>query len=132
LAFPLAPAEPFTKGKKAVAVNQRPRLKKRGAMNYLEINSSGTTLVKTGPGYFQGITVNAAGSSWTLQIFDNVSATAPAIAGGAGAFTIPPAGNFVEMDVHFKSGPDHRDRRSDAGQPHSNLLLGPSLIEDYD
>lgn len=71
-------------------------------MQYREINSNNTYVLKTGPGYLQGITVNLAGSG-TIQIADNTSAAAPFIA-GATAFALPAAGSFLDYDCHFTNG----------------------------
>jgi hypothetical protein len=73
-------------------------------MLYQEISDKATHVIKTGPGFLQGITVNNAGSAWTLQVFDNITNSAPAIA-GATAFTVPTAGTFLNYDVHFSTGP---------------------------
>ena len=73
-------------------------------MQYKELNATGTTTIKTGPGYLQGITVNNPGTGpGTIQIFDQVSAAAPAIA-GATAFALPTAGGFLDYDCHFSNG----------------------------
>ncbi len=68
-------------------------------MLYREIVASGTTTLKTGPGYLQGITVNIPGSG-TIQIADQTSAAAPWIA-GATAFALPAAGTYLDYDCHF-------------------------------
>jgi hypothetical protein len=39
-------------------------------MQYKELAANATTTLKIGPGYLQGITVNNAGSAWTIEIFD--------------------------------------------------------------
>lgn len=73
-------------------------------MQYLEINSKATFVVKTGPGVLAGIMVNNAGTGWTLQVFDNISAVAPAIAGGT-AFAVPAAGSFLNYGgLGFSNG----------------------------
>lgn len=72
-------------------------------MNYMEINSNKTTVVKTGAGVFSGIVVNNPGSAWTLQIFDNTTAAAPAIAGST-AFACPTAGLFLPYRANFNNG----------------------------
>ena len=71
-------------------------------MQYREITANGTYTLKTGPGYFQGITVNLPGSG-TLQVADQTSAAAPFIA-GATAFALPTAGSFLDYDCHFTNG----------------------------
>ncbi len=71
-------------------------------MQYREIVASSTVLLKTGPGYLQGITVNIPGSG-TIQIADNTSAAAPFIA-GATAFALPAAGTYLDYDCHFTTG----------------------------
>lgn len=73
-------------------------------MQYKEITAAGTYLVKTGPGYLQGVTVNLPGSTPTLAIFDNVTSATPAICGGGAAFAIPAAGSFLDYDCHFSTG----------------------------
>lgn len=74
-------------------------------MYYLEIADKATHVIKTGQGYFQGITVNNAGTSWTLQIFDDIKTSSPiaTIAGGT-AFTVPAAGSYLDYDLHFSNG----------------------------
>ena len=73
-------------------------------MQYKELTATGTTTIKTGPGYLQGITVNHPGSGpGTIQIFDNITNSAPAIA-GATAFALPTAGSFLDYDCHFTTG----------------------------
>ncbi len=71
-------------------------------MQYREIVASGTTLLKAGPGYLQGITVNIPGSG-TIQIADALTAVAPFIA-GATAFALPAAGTYLDYDCHFSTG----------------------------
>lgn len=73
-------------------------------MQYKEITAAGTYILKYSAGYLQGITVNLPGTTPTLQIWDNVSAAAPAIAGGGAAFAIPAAGSFLDYDCHFSNG----------------------------
>lgn len=73
-------------------------------MEYLEITAAGTYTLKHGAGYLQGITVNLPGSTPTLRIFDQTSAAAPGIAGGAKAFAIPAAGTYLRYDCHFTNG----------------------------
>lgn len=70
---------------------------------YREINSNATTQLRTGVGFLDRVTVNNAGSAWTLQIFDNTTCAAPAIA-GATAFTVPAAGSNLLYNVTFNSG----------------------------
>jgi hypothetical protein len=72
-------------------------------MQYKEIAASGTTTVKTGPGFLQSIVVNNAGTSWTLQVFDNVAGSGSAIA-GASAFAMPAAGSVLKYGCHFSAG----------------------------
>jgi hypothetical protein len=72
-------------------------------MTYKEINSNATTVLKVGVGPLQSITVNNAGSAWTVQVFDNTSANAPAIAGST-AFTVPAAGSNLRYNAHFNTG----------------------------
>jgi hypothetical protein len=71
-------------------------------MQYKELAANATTTLKTGPGYLQGITVNNAGTSWTLQIFDSVAGSGTAIAGGT-AFTVPAAGTGLNYDYGFSN-----------------------------
>lgn len=73
-------------------------------MQYKEITAAGTYVLKLGTGYLQGVTVNLPGTTPTLQIFDNTSAAAPAIAGGGAAFALPAAGSFLDYDCHFSNG----------------------------
>lgn len=78
-------------------------------MQYIELTAAGTYVLKTGPGYLQGITVNLPGTSPTLRIFDNTSAALPTggtagIAGSSAAFAIPAAGSFLDYDCHFSNG----------------------------
>lgn len=70
---------------------------------FREINSNATTQLRTGVGFLDRVVVNNAGTSWTLQIFDNTSCAAPAIA-GATAFTVPVAGSTLLYNVNFNSG----------------------------
>jgi len=72
-------------------------------MQCKELNSNATTVIKTRPGYLQGIQVNNAGSAWTLQVFDNITNSGTAI-GGATAFTVPAAGQSLNYDCHFSTG----------------------------
>jgi hypothetical protein len=72
-------------------------------MQYKEIAASATTTVKTGAGFLRAITVNAPGTSWTLQVFDNVAGSGTAIAGST-AFTCPAAGSNLYYGVHFSNG----------------------------
>ena len=73
-------------------------------MQYQEITAAGTVTIKTGAGYLQGITVNNPGTGpGTLQVFDNITNSAPAIA-GATAFNLPTAGSFLDYDCHFTKG----------------------------
>jgi hypothetical protein len=69
---------------------------------YREIASDGTTTLKTGAGFLRSVAVNAPGGG-TIQIFDNTSAEAPAIA-GATAFSLPAAGTVLEYEVFFYKG----------------------------
>lgn len=69
---------------------------------YRELNANGTTVVKSGAGFLRSITVNAPGGA-TIQIFDNTSAAAPAIA-GATAFALPAAGSNLNYDCFFYAG----------------------------
>ncbi len=71
-------------------------------MLYREIVASSTVLIKTGPGYLQGITVNIPGGA-TIQIADQTTAAAPFIA-GATAFALPAAGTYLDYDCHFTNG----------------------------
>lgn len=74
-------------------------------MLYQEITGKSTYKLKAGNGYLQGIVVNNAGTSWTIQIFDSSGATSsvPVIA-GATAFTVPAAGTTLPYDCHFTNG----------------------------
>ncbi len=73
-------------------------------MRYLEIASKATFKLKFGPGKLRGVLVTNAGSSWTLQVFDNTTAAAPAIA-GTSAFTVAAAGTFYNFgDCGFSTG----------------------------
>jgi len=78
-------------------------------MQFKELSTgTGTFIIKTGPGYFQGIQVNVSAAAVTLQIFDGVSSSAPAvaIAGGAAAFPLSAVGttpNYI-YDCHFSQG----------------------------
>ena len=73
-------------------------------MLYKEIAATGTTVLKTGPGYLQGVTVNNPGTGpGTIQIFDNGAASGTAIA-GATAFALPAAGSFLDYDCGFTNG----------------------------
>ncbi len=71
-------------------------------MQYLEINATGTYKLKASAGYLQGVQVNLPGAG-TIQIFDNITNSAPAIA-GATAFLLPAAGSFMNYDCHFSTG----------------------------
>jgi len=71
-------------------------------MLYREIVASSTVVLKVGPGYLQGVTVNIPGSG-TIQIADQTSAAAPFIA-GATAFALPAAGTYLDYDCHFTNG----------------------------
>lgn len=75
-------------------------------MNYIEITGNGTVVVKKSAGYIQGITVNAPGTTATLQVLDKNSDTGISanIAGGAAAFAVPAAGAFLDYDCHFSNG----------------------------
>ena len=78
-------------------------------MQFKELTTgTGTFLIKTGPGYLQGIQVNVSAAAVTLQIFDGVSVSAPAvaIAGGAAAFPLSAVGStpFYKYDCHFTQG----------------------------
>ena len=74
-------------------------------MQFRELTAAGTYVLKMGPGYFQGITVNSnAGTSPTLRIADNASNAAPYIAGGSAAFAIPTSGSFLDYDCRFSNG----------------------------
>lgn len=76
-------------------------------MQYQELSTgTGTFVLKKGAGYLQGIQVNVSAVAVTLQIFDNVSAAAPAIAGGAAAFPLSAVGTtpFYRFDCHFTNG----------------------------
>ena len=73
-------------------------------MQYKELATNSTTTIKTGPGFLQGIVVNNAGTSWTLQIFDSVSGSGTAIGGGTAAFTVPVAGTNLNYDCGFSNG----------------------------
>lgn len=71
--------------------------------NYLEITANGTYLLKTGQGFLHDIVVNAPGAG-TMRIFDNTTAAAPAIEGGAAAVALPVAGSRLDYDVNFQTG----------------------------
>ena len=74
-------------------------------MQFLEITDKATHVVKTGAGYFQGIVVNNAGTTWTVQIFDDIKTSSPiATIAGATAFAVPAAGSTLAYDVHFSNG----------------------------
>jgi hypothetical protein len=73
-------------------------------MQFLELTAAGTYLIKQSPGYLQGITINHPGTGpGTIQIFDQLSAAVPAIA-GASAFALPAAGGFLTYDCTFSRG----------------------------
>jgi hypothetical protein len=69
---------------------------------YREINSNATTQLRTGAGVLNRIVINAPGSAWTLQVFDNTTCTGTAIA-GATAFTITGTGD-LSYNVQFNTG----------------------------
>lgn len=73
-------------------------------MQYQELTSAGTYVLKTGAGYLQGVTINLPGTTPTLRIFDSTAASGAAIAGGGAAFAIPAAGSFLDYDCHFTNG----------------------------
>jgi NhaP-type Na+/H+ or K+/H+ antiporter len=72
-------------------------------MEATEISDKATHVLKQGAGFLQAVVVNNAGSSWSLQIFDQVSAAAPAIA-GATAFAVPTAGTVLAYGCYFSNG----------------------------
>jgi hypothetical protein len=76
-------------------------------MQFKELNATGTFYLKVGPGYFQGIQVNLAATTVTLQIFDatTTSDTSTMIAGGT-AFALPAVGAtpFYGYDCNFSKG----------------------------
>jgi len=76
-------------------------------MQYRELSTgTGTYVIKTGAGFLQGIQVNVAAAATTLQIFDQTSAAAPAIAGGAAAFPLSAVGTtpFYRYNCSFTNG----------------------------
>jgi hypothetical protein len=71
--------------------------------SFKEIASNASTQVRTGIGFLENIVVNAPGTTWTMQIFDNTACSGTAIA-GATAFTVPAAGSNLRYDTAFTSG----------------------------
>lgn len=70
---------------------------------FKEINNNTSTQVRTGIGFLENIVVNNAGTSWTMQIFDNIACSGTAIA-GATAFAMPAAGSNLRYDTAFTLG----------------------------
>lgn len=48
---------------------------------YEHVNANATTVVKFGPGVLHRITVNNAGSAWTVTVYDSTSGSGNVIAG---------------------------------------------------
>jgi len=69
---------------------------------YANISTSASTIVAQGPVTLHTITVNNAGSSWTMQIFDNATACSGTTIAGASAVTVV-AGVYV-YDLQTTSG----------------------------
>ena len=74
-------------------------------MQYKELSGTGTFVLKSAPGYLQALQVNLSVATTTVQIFDNITNSAPAIAGGV-AFALPAVGNTptYNYDCHFSTG----------------------------
>lgn len=73
-------------------------------MQYRELNANATVILKKGPGYLQGITVNLPGGA-SIQVLDSNGddGKSSSIAGGV-AFALPAAGSFLDYDCHFTNG----------------------------
>jgi len=63
------------------------------------INSNATTVVKSSPGILHLITVNKAGSAWTITIYDNTQGSGEIIAQIDGTSI----GSFA-FNVYFETG----------------------------
>jgi len=70
---------------------------------YVEITTSTTTQIGLGSVQLHSIIVSGAGTSWTMQIFDNTSCATTAIF-GATAVTVPSAGTVIPFDVQTNKG----------------------------
>ena len=67
--------------------------------NYHHINSNDTTTIKKGPGVLHAVSINSAGSGWTIAVYDSTGA------GGAVLAVIKPtAAGTLLYDVPFATG----------------------------
>lgn len=70
-----------------------------GGYNPTNITSKTTTVVKTGPGVFRGIVINAPGSTDTLTVYDNTAASGTKI----GTITVTAGFPYI-YDAAFTTG----------------------------
>jgi len=69
------------------------------SFNSARINSNATTVVKSSPGILHLITVNKAGSAWTITVYDNTQGSGEIIAQIDGTSV----GSFA-YNVYFETG----------------------------
>jgi len=67
--------------------------------HYRHISGNATTTIKSGAGILHAVTVNGAGSGWTITVYDNTAGTGEAV-----AVITPAAGSTLVYDVHFGTG----------------------------
>lgn len=71
-----------------------------GGYSYSNITTAATTLVKTGAGDLHCVSVNSIGTTFTITIYDNVTAAVPKIATSAAVTAI----GTLCFDVAFTTG----------------------------
>lgn len=65
------------------------------------INTNATTVIRSGVGVFQGLTINAAGTTWVVAMYDDISAVA---AHRIGTITGPVAGGQYLYNCELTNG----------------------------
>jgi hypothetical protein len=82
-----------------VGQSSTPWVMANDSYSYSHIASNGTVTLKSGAGHLHTLVVNAAGSSETITIYDNTSASGTII-----AIMTPPAAGTYMFDVAFNTG----------------------------
>ena len=67
--------------------------------SYRHINGNATTTVKSGAGILHAVTINGAGSGWTITVYDNTTGSGPVLAS-----ITPAAGSTLVYNVQFGTG----------------------------
>ena len=88
-------------------VHQQPvhaQLAAASGFQYTKITTNVCTTVKATTAQLHAILVSGAGSSWTIQVFDNASACSGTAIFGATAVTVPTAGTSIPFEIQANNG----------------------------